>query len=393
MAQEAQQKVIDTTYLPIVYEVDGEPVKLTVDEILAYFGRSQEGITKQEAMHFMIFCKYLRANPYLQDAHLVKYSPKKPAEFVVGYGFFLRRAEQNEHYRGFGAGLIVSNAGGEIEEVEGAFLRPDDGLLGGWCQVYRDDRDHISPVRLNLDRYVRKRWDVKVQKKVPMAMWATNAPDQIMKVAISQAHRKNFTELRGMLTEVEFQSTGPVGKQKALPNGMGRDALKADLFARLRELGAEFQNKKMEGYLEDLADASQKAFEEICDGTLREVTTPEQAEEFMKAFKSFTERKPIKGKDATAEPEETKAEETTRPETDQDPSFEEQFEIRLGEAQLKLPWEAWKIKQGLDTPEAIGKETERIKPDLDGFLAELNTWWNKLPGKEQKSLMEQVSGQ
>ncbi len=68
----------------------------------------------------------------------------------------------------------------KIEEVAGAFMAPDDQLLGGWCKVHRKGKDQFF-ISVSLKEYdnQRQQW-----RRMPATM--------IRKVAVVQALREAF---------------------------------------------------------------------------------------------------------------------------------------------------------------------------------------------------------
>ena len=65
----------------------------------------------------------------------------------------MKRAESHPQYNGLKAGVIVVNNNG-VEFRNGAFTVPDfDQLVGGWCEVYRKDRDIPVRVEISLSEF------------------------------------------------------------------------------------------------------------------------------------------------------------------------------------------------------------------------------------------------
>lgn len=55
------------------YEVDGEPVNLTMNTVQKYIVGSDARITEQEFVMFASMCKARKLNPFVKDAYLIKY--------------------------------------------------------------------------------------------------------------------------------------------------------------------------------------------------------------------------------------------------------------------------------------------------------------------------------
>src|SRR5699024_3015705 len=121
------------------YEVNGEAVNLTMNTVKQYLVRGQaDKVTDQEVVMFMNLCKYQKLNPFLNEAYLVKFG--NDAQIITGKEAFMKRAEQNDKYEGFKAGIIVLTKDGQIQKREGTFSLEDERLVGGWAEVHRNDR-------------------------------------------------------------------------------------------------------------------------------------------------------------------------------------------------------------------------------------------------------------
>ena len=111
---------------------------------------------------------------------------------VVGKEAFMKKAENNETFEGYRAGLIISRDG-EILEIEGSFTTKGDTLLGGWCEVYRSDRKFPIIAKVGFDEYNKGK-----------SLWNEKPKTMIRKVAIVQAMREAFpSNLGGMYVEEE----------------------------------------------------------------------------------------------------------------------------------------------------------------------------------------------
>ena len=65
--------------------------------------------TDQEIYLFLQLCKFQQLNPFLREIYLIKYSSGQPASMVTGKETFTKRANRNPQYKGFKAGVVVSN--------------------------------------------------------------------------------------------------------------------------------------------------------------------------------------------------------------------------------------------------------------------------------------------
>ena len=165
----------------IIYNVGGHEVKLSNSIVRNYLTRGNQNVPDQDIVQFMQICRFNTLNPFIGEAYLVKYDASAPAQMVVSKEALMKRAEANEHYKGYKAGVIVKHKDGDVERMEGAFKLPDDLLLGGWAEVYRDDKDVPAKITVSMAEYDRNQ---STWKKMPCTM--------IRKVAIAQAMREAF---------------------------------------------------------------------------------------------------------------------------------------------------------------------------------------------------------
>ena len=145
----------------------------------------------KDTFMFLKLCQARNLNPFCNEAYLIPYEDKKSGEIrcsmVVGKEAFMRKAEANPQYRGFKAGIIISK-GDELIYREGTFQRKGETLEGGWCEVYRADRD--EPIRSEVSL---------VEYDKGFGLWGQGKKaTMIRKVSVVQAHREGFpTDLSG----------------------------------------------------------------------------------------------------------------------------------------------------------------------------------------------------
>ena len=145
----------------------------------------------KDTFMFLKLCQARNLNPFCNEAYLIPYEDKKSGEIrcamVVGKEAFMRKAEANPQYRGFKAGIIISK-GDDLTYREGTFQRKGETLEGGWCEVYRADRD--QPVRSEVSL---------VEYDKGFGLWGQGKKaTMIRKVSVVQAHREGFpTDLSG----------------------------------------------------------------------------------------------------------------------------------------------------------------------------------------------------
>lgn len=173
----------------VEFEVNGEAVKLSGNTVREYLVRGNGAVDDQEVVMFINLCKFQKLNPFLNEAYLIKFG-SQPSQIIVSKEAFMKRAEANPNYRGFEAGIIVER-NGELVEIEGAVKLKNDILIGGWCKVYRKDREKTPTTKISLDEFGKNQ-----------ATWKQMPLNMIRKSAIVNALREAFPEnLGAMYTE------------------------------------------------------------------------------------------------------------------------------------------------------------------------------------------------
>lgn len=176
---------------PISFEVAGETVELAPETVKNYLVRGNGNVTDQEVLMFMNLCHYQKLNPFINEAYLIKFGTA-PAQIVVSKEAFMKRAESHEEFKGFEAG-IVYEIDGELKEVTGAIKPRNAELVGGWCKVYRSDREKPIEVKVAFDEFNKNQ-----------STWKDQPMNMIRKVAIVNALREAFPQTLGaMYTEEE----------------------------------------------------------------------------------------------------------------------------------------------------------------------------------------------
>jgi len=176
------------------FEVNGNPVKLSADVVKNFLVSGNGRITDSEAMMFISLCRYQHLNPFLNEAYLVKFG-NSPAQQIVSKEAFMKRAEQNPHFKGMQAGCIVVR-NNEVVETKGAFVLPKDDLVGGWATVKRDDRDVPITVQISFNEFSKGQ-----------STWKSMPANMIRKTAIVYALREAFpNDLGAMYTEEDAQT-------------------------------------------------------------------------------------------------------------------------------------------------------------------------------------------
>lgn len=197
---------------PVEFSVNGESVKLTGKTVKNFLVRGNSDVTDQEAAMFVNLCRYQKLNPFLNEAYLVKFKGS-PAQMIVGKEAFMKRAENNEQFQGFEAGIIVER-NGEMVDIEGAIKLSKDKLIGGWAKVYRADRQGPISVRISIEEFSKGQ-----------STWKTMPLNMIRKTAIVNALREAFPNSLGNLyTEEEEQASDDIPAEEHVRREVNENA-------------------------------------------------------------------------------------------------------------------------------------------------------------------------
>lgn len=187
-------------------KTDTGEIKLSSAIVKNYLVAGGGNITDQEVKLFIALCSAQKLNPFIKEAHLIKYG-NSPATMVVSKDVYQKRADKHPDYRGKKAGIIVLNQKGEIDYRVGTFYIPDvETLVGGWCEVYRRDREP-ERVEVSLDEYIGRKNDGTINSQ-----WSRKPATMIRKVAVAQCLREAFsTEFQGLYVPEEMDVEDPTG--------------------------------------------------------------------------------------------------------------------------------------------------------------------------------------
>ena len=188
-----------TAIQKVTYEAGGQHIELTPATVKQYLvSGDAKNVTDQEVGMFLKLCEGQKLNPFLREAHLVKYG-NQAATMIVGKDAFTKRAEANDNYKGTKSGIIVVNLNKEIQEREGTFyLKGREELVGGWARVsFKNDKEDVYNT-VSLDEYIGRKKDGSVT-----SMWSTKPATMIRKVALVQALRDAFPSALGQMYVAE----------------------------------------------------------------------------------------------------------------------------------------------------------------------------------------------
>lgn len=185
----------------VIYESNGEEVKLSPSIIKNYLVSGNGNVTDQEAVMFLNLCKMQHLNPFLREAYLIKFG-NTPATMVTGKDTFMKRARRQKDFKGYKAGIVVVDEEiGLPEEREGTFRMKSETIIGGWAEVYVEGYRCPLKVTLSFDEYAARTRDGKLNSQ-----WASKPGTMIRKCALVQALREAFPEdLGGLYSQEEVQ--------------------------------------------------------------------------------------------------------------------------------------------------------------------------------------------
>lgn len=202
MAEAKKQEVAEQSKPAglVEYEANGELVKLSYSTVKKYLVSGGGNVSDQEVMMFLSLCRYQHLNPFLREAHLIKYGSNDPATIVVGKDVFTKRANATPTYGGKQAGVIVIDKDGEVKEREGALVLPGETLVGGWAKVFIKGHDTPEYASVSFDEYVGRKKSGEIN-----GQWSKKPATMIRKVAVVQALREAFPDrFQGMYAQEEF---------------------------------------------------------------------------------------------------------------------------------------------------------------------------------------------
>lgn len=170
----------------VEFTVGNDTVKLSPQIIRTYLTNGKGNVTDQEISYFIHLCKAQQLNPFIKEAHLIKYSDSSPATIVVGKDAFLKRAESSPDFDGMEAGIIVLSEQG-FEYRKGALVVDGENIIGGWAKVYRKGRSIPTECEVSFSEYAGRKGDGSLNSQ-----WATKPATMIRKVAMVHALREAF---------------------------------------------------------------------------------------------------------------------------------------------------------------------------------------------------------
>ncbi len=199
----------------------GEVITLTKETVKKYLTDNRD-ISDSEFTMFFQLCKVNKVNPFLKEAYIIKYG-NTPATIVLDYKVLQQIAEENKAYRGMKHGVIVQTKDGEVIERHGEYKLPSETLIGGWCEVYRSDRNEPTRVVAMFEEFKATKKDGEVNSN-----WLSKPCFMITKVAKAQALREAFPNLVGSNVYISeemdsVENPAPKKKMNGVTNALVTD--------------------------------------------------------------------------------------------------------------------------------------------------------------------------
>ncbi len=181
--------------LTTTYESAFGNVELNPDTVKQYLVKGNGEVTDQEVVLFIKMCQAQRLNPFVTgEVYLIKFG-NTPAQMVVGYETYKRRADENPAHLFTESGIVVQRGDSIVQKV-GACLYPTENLVGGWCRVHKlkDGREVSTYKEVGFNEYNKNN-----------AIWKEKPCTMIEKVAISQCLREAYPkDYEGLYTAEEL---------------------------------------------------------------------------------------------------------------------------------------------------------------------------------------------
>ena len=161
-------------------KIGAELIKLDATAVTSYICAKA---TKEEIVLFLNQCQMFQLNPFKREIYLIKYG-SYPADIVVGYEAYLKRAERSKQWDGMESG------------IKGSLKKHD---LVAWAKIFRKDWKRPLYHEVDYNEFVKTKADGTVTK-----FWKKMPKTMLKKVCISQAFRLAFPdEMAGMPYIVE----------------------------------------------------------------------------------------------------------------------------------------------------------------------------------------------
>lgn len=186
--------------MSVNYETALGNVQLDAETVKQYLVKGNGNVSDQEVFLFVKMCQAQRLNPFVTgEVYLIKFG-QQPAQMVVGYDTYKRRADENPAHLYTESGIVVCRgSSGEIVQKVGACLYPSEQLVGGWCRVHKlkGEREVTTFKEVGFNEYNKGN-----------SIWKEKPCTMIEKVAISQCLREAYPkDYEGLYTAEELAPT------------------------------------------------------------------------------------------------------------------------------------------------------------------------------------------
>ncbi|UEL48102.1 phage recombination protein Bet [Terrisporobacter hibernicus] len=252
------------------YTLEGGQV-LTADTVKNYLTSGNGAVTEQETLMFIELCKAQKLNPFIREAYLIKFG-NSPANIVVGKDVFVKRAYRNPNFEGMKAGIVVVGKDGLIEEREGSLKLKGEELVGGWCEVYTNDKKFPIKSVVSLEEYSKSQ-----------STWKTMPCVMIRKCAMVTALREAFPEdLQGLYDASEVGIDAKLPEKEIIPGTASPKQKNMILALAAQKDLFSFDTKKDTSKLEEFCDSNGYNLKEL---------TFEEAEEVLDIIAKYEPKK------------------------------------------------------------------------------------------------------
>jgi phage recombination protein Bet len=187
----------------VTYQSENGQVQLDIDIVRNVIAKGNN-ISDMEIYSFVKLCQYQKLNPFLGEAHLIKYGDS--AQMVVGIDVFTNRLDEHPMCEGWTAGLILLKDN-NVTERTGTFYLKNHGeqIVGAWFKAQRKDWKREFEWSVTFSEFYKEYYDKKSQKTKPLKNWAEMPATMIVKCAIASGARKLFTkDFKGVYSSEEI---------------------------------------------------------------------------------------------------------------------------------------------------------------------------------------------
>lgn len=144
-----------------------------------------EQASEKEILLFLNTAKAFNLNPFKREIYLVKYKTDSPAQYVVGYEVYLKRAEKSPRFKGF--------------KRWAEYTKPDDKYpVKAFIEIYIDGWTVPLTHSVKWNEYVQLN-----QYNKPNRMWENKPETMLLKVVTEQGFRLAFPSECGGLPYTE----------------------------------------------------------------------------------------------------------------------------------------------------------------------------------------------